>query len=313
MNYEQIKEELLNSTSKPSEFRRIFNVLQNLELENKITELTNNDIDEILFAFHSKSKSSVTKNFSMIRRIYRYFCNKKGVTPKTLKPNLDYNDYIDEEALRSVTIDPYYYNIIKSQLTILRDGKLCNFRDKLLFELPWVLGLSNREIKFLRKDDIKFINEHGKERCIIKIKGRSSKILREEDAGDYEVMEDIKKTLEETQHFMEDKNDLMKEQKLKDTPYLIRAIASNKSNSNYISNPSCTLQRILVANEVNIPDDKIINIEQLTIEDIRRSKIMYCFAKKGYTFERVREEFGKKTDCDLYWLRDKALQFYKNK
>jgi hypothetical protein len=101
--------------------------------------------------------------------------------------------------------------------------------------------------------------------------------------------------------------------KYKDSDYLLKPIQVGKSKSkkeNYITNPSLTLQSVF-NNDINWVTCKDVDIERLSLEDIRRSKIIYLLADKNFTMEKIAKLFGLQSESNLYWLQRVANKKYK--
>lgn len=261
-----------------------------------ITEWNNNDLNNYIKSLNSISDNTIVKYTQYIKKFYEFCCEKEGIKPLNLFLIRDKKFYIDYDKLLSVMLDEQHYMLLKNSLSEVIEGKEYNTRDKLLVELAWE-GLSVDEIKNLKERDIKFDVVNDKNVVILNLKERNVIIY------DEEIVEDIKKTLNQTEYLMTFKNKSPQFRKYKETDYLIKGVQTNVSNKSTIANPSNVLKRALMKVYI-VPD---IDLDKLTLEDIRRSRIIDMF-KKNASIEDVQEFLGKKVSCDLYWIQEFALR-----
>jgi hypothetical protein len=261
------------------------------------------DIMEYLKSFDSTSPMTLNTKINILRSFADFISDKKGVKKRnfTICEN-GLIKCINVEKLMAVTINYEQYQKIRQQMNV--DG---NVRDKLIFEFGWC-GLTNEQIKYIKESDVKFVKtELPWEICEIQIDGNTIKI------EDPEVVEDIKTVLKETVYTIYAKDNKKKLMKYKDSDYLLKPIQVGKSKSkkeNYITNPSLTLQSVF-NNDINWVTCKDVDIERLSLEDIRRSKIIYLLADKNFTMEKIAKLFGLQSESNLYWLQRVANKKYK--
>ena len=160
-------------------------------------------------------------------------------------------------------------------------------------------GLSADEIRTLKTDDIEYHDGIMK----LNLKDRMVEIK------DEEVIYDVKKTVEQDEYYIYGSSG-RKEQfrKMKQTPYLIKPVVTRVGKKDTVTNPSLLLKNVLSKLEDTIPG---IDLDKITLEDIRRSRIISLF-KKGRSMSEVKDILGKRAECDLYWLQEIALTI-KNK
>jgi site-specific recombinase XerD len=267
------------------------------------------ELQIFLRSFKSISPVSLNHRMFVLRNFCDYICDNERI-PKVILNLKESNlyDCIDHEKLLSLTIDYNEYNHIRNQLTTF-DGN--NVRDKLMFELAWE-GLSNEEIKNLKENDIEFIkNDYDFECAILKI--NKDKNIKVEDPF---IVQDIKIVIKETEYFVTTKNDVTKKFKYKDSEFLFKPVKIGKQKFDIksdasMANPSMILQNVIRTNNITCEG---IDMDNLSIEDIKRSKMIYLSApeNKEY-FDRnfICVLFGLKNDSSLFWIKKVAELKYK--
>ena len=224
------------------------------------------EIGDYLRSFNSVSAMALNRQLSVLRNFADFICEKENLPKKIYSLGEDkLYDFIDKEKLNSITISFEQYRHIKNQFDE-------NVRDKLIFEFAWY-GLSNEEIKMIQLQDIKFTqSDFGWDIALINI-GKDIPFKIE----DPEVVEDIKKCMNETFHFISAKDGKTKKMKYKDSNYLIKPInVGKRKKEDYISNPSLTLQKALITKKC-----ADIDVSNLSIEDIRRSGLVYLLSPEN--------------------------------
>lgn len=293
---EEIQEEFMkNITKDKSTYNCIFDAIKVLDID--IYNFNNNDLDNILYSFGSISVNSLNKYLQFIREII------KVVLPgKRIQPTKRIDEYVDYERLLSKTIIfPMDYSAIKNQITISVGEIEYNMRDKILFCLS-CLGLTNSEMKNLKKSDIEFTTINNKNCCVLHFDTRTI------TTTDIELIEDIKVCMKERYYLRVESTGKEMEIKYKDTPYLIRPIETNSSDNETIANPSLSLKKVL--NKIYHRD---LDMEHISIEDIRRSLIFYWMGSHNAKEIDVADLLSKKTKSDLIWLKNVAKKIYKEK
>lgn len=279
------------------------------QLNKEIYDWREDDILSYLKHFKSISPVSLNMYLVSLRNFSDYICKKENMVGRVFELNENnIIDCIDVDALLSVTISYDQYNHIKEQLTLINDE---NVRDKLLFELAWV-GLSNEEIKLIKETDITFQkSDLGWDVAIIKI--NDTKTVTIEDP---EVVEDIKKVLKETTYIVETHDGRIKKVSYRDSEYLLKPINVGRGKKEtYINNPGITLRNLFQQDKpkANIITCPGIDIFKLSIEDIKRSKMIYLLSNEEYfDNELIQVIFDLKNDSNLYWLKKIAKLKYAN-
>lgn len=269
------------------------------EFDKYITEWNNNDLDEFIKSLGSISVNSINKYLQFTRNFYRFVCEEEKVVPISLELTQDLKQYIDMNRLLELTLTRKKYNMLR-HLIIEDIGDIqYNHRDRVILSLAWE-GLTNDEIKNLRKDHCIKYNEFGITKMRLVLKDRNVII------EDQNVIEDIEKTINQHQYYVRDwegKNRGDKLRELKDTPYLIRGMITRTGKSETVANPSEVLKRVLRRLDGDIPG---INLSELTIEDINRSRKIDYLKDDNISTKDIQTIFNKKTDCDIYWQEEVA-------
>jgi len=273
------------------------------------------DTCQFLMEFHSISPISLNSRMTVLRNFANYIAEKESVVSRSFDIGSNQLiDCIDMEKLLSLTIDYNQYMFIKNQLTL--DDE--NVRDKLIFELAWI-GLTNEQMKLIKEADVIFEpSEYGWDYAFIMSENRTIKI------EDPEVVEDIKKVLAETEYIIETTSarSPVRRLKYKDSEYLLKPISVGRGKKeSYMDNPGLTLKNLFNqgrpdgttrVNTITPPDG--IDLHNLTIEDIRRSKLIYLLTeenKEYFDMNLITVMFELKNDSSLYWLRKVANEKYK--
>ncbi|MCB2354474.1 hypothetical protein [Clostridium estertheticum] len=289
-------------------FGQILRNIINTEEEEK-KELLSWDDKEIaiyLKKADSISPKTLVKHMSVLRKFANFICKKEKVaTREYLMEDGVYMQLLDRKHLDAVTINYDQYMNIKNQLDMIEDGEKVNLRDKVIFELAWV-GLTNEEIKFIKSENIKF--ETLEDDWEIIILNLENKTIRIEDT---EVVQDIKLCLKEQYSVRTAKDGRIKKTFYKDSEYLIKPINVGRfSTKTYMTNPHMALQRVLQNGNFVCPG---IDVENLTLSDIRRSKLIYLLAPENEDFfniETIAGLYNLKSPKALYWFKELAIAKY---
>lgn len=308
--YEKDKEEFLNKITKNKHmYEAIFNDIEELNID--IYNFNNNDLEILLSYIGSISLNSLNKSLQIIREIVYYF-NPKN---EKLMPNKKMENYIDYDKLFSKTIIfPGHYDYIKDWLKIAaqKDGNLneYNFRDAVIFDLACE-GLTNKEIKNLKMKNIHFFRENSKNKCRLDLITNRSIVLDNE-----EIVFDIKKCMQEIYYLRIEKTGKYMFVPYRDTPYLIRPVQMHQGKNLTVADPNSILGNKLKKLE-NIPVKNInndieyyINLNNLSLEDLRRSKILYLIGEFDAKITDLQYLLSKKTEHDLHWLKKIAKILY---
>ena len=293
---DEIQEEFMKDVTKDkSTYNCIFNTMKTLNIN--IYEFNNVDLDNVLNSFGSISVNSLNKYLQFVREIIKF------VLPgEKIQPTKKIDEYVDYKRLLSKTIIfPMDYSAIKNQITISVGEIEYNMRDKVLFCLS-CLGLTNNEMKNLKKSDVEFATINDKNCCVLHFNTRTV------TTTDKELIDDIKVCMKERYYLRIESTGKEMEIRYKDTPYLIRPIETNSSDNETIANPSLTLKKVL--NKIYHRD---LDMEHISIEDIRRSLIFYWMGSHNAREIDVADLLSKKTRSDLIWLKNVAKKIYNEK
>lgn len=245
-----------------------------LEYQNKINKQIEqweyNDVVQWLQSIHSVSLVSLYSRISIFSRYRDFISHKNGVKmPKININTADLYSSIDYDELLSITISYQEYKYILSQLCNNDvNAQIISARDRVVFELAW-LGLTNEGIKRLKKSDIEFtINDIDEEIAVIKL--ASNQFV----TNDIQIMTDLKICIDTNDYIIYSKDNRVKKMTLLDSDYLIRPVTVGRisESDGSIHNPSIILQSLLEKFDITCPN---INVLGLSIESIRRSKIIY--------------------------------------
>lgn len=290
---------------------RLNMALTNIKVVQEITgqfflSWSENDIAIYLSLFEASSPRGLFRYVSVLTKFSQFIAAKIGQTPPKYKiPNMLDESIIDYDRLAQQTLTYEQYIHIKNQLTMFIDGEEVNFRDKVIFELAWA-GLTNEEIKLLKEEDIVFTTtELGLEVAILEMENRVQRI------EDLELIEDLKKCMKEQHYYVETKNGVIKKMSYRDSPYLIKPVKVGfPSNYSHINNPSVALRKTLRGQEIKCEG---IDVDYLSVEDIRRSKLIYLLApqnEKYFDVNTVKGIYNLKTDASITWLKEVAAKKY---
>lgn len=293
-----------NITEKET-FDNLFNKLE--KYDTHLIEWDNQNLEEFIKNLSSVSVNSINKYLNFIRDFYKFVCKQENIQPKELKLEKDLKYYIDFEELMRRTINQNHYKMILNLLTVDSDGYCYNYRDACILVLAWSAHCTNTEIKNLMKSDIKFYTLREREVCRINLKNRFEII---EDVDEIEI---IKKTITQDRYFVagsDKKKDHFLD--LKSTPALIRPVATRQSDKKTVANPSEILRKSM-AKVGQLPGTNILP-EELSLEDIVRSKKIMLLRRENIDTNDIKNIFGKTSECDIYWLSSIAcvIQRFEN-
>lgn len=264
------------------------------------------NVEDFLKDLKSISPGFVNRSFTFLRNFVSFIGSKEKIEVPEYK--LEFGklyDFIDYNKLLSTIITYKQYRHIRDQFRL-------NLRDKVIFELAWNL-LTKEEIKYLKNEDIKFSKskETGLEIVLLKIS--DTKVIRIEDP---ETVINISKCMREGHFYVESKDNRNKMNKLKDTPYLIRATTNGPKKvpkpgevlDESIANPGQSLKDAFESLNITCPG--IDDINMITLESIRRSKLIYLLAPQNEKyFDRqlimTMLDAGN-IESNLYWLKKVA-------
>jgi len=293
----------LNDSNDEVEIGFILNKVIKFEkiIEKSVLDWNQKDISNYLKSYKAISPSSLNKYASVVRRFVEYICEKENCNIENFDTEkLNMENLIDIKGILNLTLNYSQYMNIKNQLSKMDGAEELNVRDKLMFELAWS-SLTNEEIKMLKNDMIKFSkNDEGENIAILFLNTR--RIVRIED---FEIVEDIRKCMKEMYYVVTTKNNVYKRMSYRSSEYLVKPVNVGKGKKeDFLNNPGDTLHKIFKNNDISCEG---IDVDNLTMEDIRRSKIVYMLTPEN------REYFDDETILGLFNLKSKqSLVWYKN-
>jgi len=249
--------------------------------------------------FNSTSIGSLNVKLSTFRKFCTFISNEENIQYKDI--SLDFGEmynYLDVEQLKRITLTYMDYRHILNQMLSDNSGDGWNVRDRLIFEFAW-LGLSNEEMKLIKESDIDF---QGQDAVVINIS--NTKFFRSEDP---QLIEDIKLCLNEQYHYIRSKDGRSKKMQYRDSEYLIKPVNVGRSKrEDYVGNPGVVLQAAFAYFGITCEG---IDIYTLSIEDIRRSKIVYLLSEENsdyFDMEFVKNLFDMSSENQMFWYKKVA-------
>lgn len=260
------------------------------------------EIVEYLKSFKSISPNSLIKRLVYLRVYADFIAEMEGVNKRQYAiVDTKVIDCIDREKLMSLTVDYEEYQTIKSQLP---DDY--NVRDKLIISLAWE-GLTKDEMKYLKEKDVEFIESDMGEVALLRISVK--KVLKIESP---DVVEELKMVINERTYKLFRNNHVVSLQ-YKESPYLLKPVqvGHSKNDDPSICHPSLVINNALKNNNVILEG---VNLEKISVEDIRRSKLMYLLSDENADYfdnALIASIFHIKNEVNLYWLKQMAAIKYK--
>lgn len=165
-------------------------------------------------------------------------------------------------------------------------------------------GLTQAEIKILKEENIEFQHNDMLKHDIALLR-LPKRIVRIEDA---EVVFDIKRVQREVRYLVTDRNGIQKLVPFRDSDMLIKATEyGTKSNKKHLDNPSHAIQAAMYNNNVRCEG---IDLERITVNDIRRSRLIWLLSRPEYDIVTVGALYGFKNYSGLTWLQYIAKKKY---
>lgn len=283
------------------------NIIKNImkvekELNIELLDWKENEIIIFLKKFESVSPVSLKKDLTTLREFANYICKKENIeTPVFTLSETIFMSLIDMDKLMSITLSYEQFQNIRGQLGMTNIGETVNYRDKLIFELAWY-GLTEDEMRMLKKDDVEFIDRKGMEIALLTL--CTGKLVQIDDA---EVTEDIKQCAITDEITRIAKDGRFKTTGYKDSEYLIRPGKSGTSSPNaYFGKPATALKGTIIKQEITCEG---IDIFTLSIDDVKRSRLVLLLSKKNekfFDFKTVAAIYNLKTPMDLCRYREVA-------
>jgi len=264
------------------------------------------EVASFLKKAESVSPMSLNRRMTILRKFADLICTREKLAKrKYIMEDGVFMQMIDRSQLAASTLSYDQYCEIKNQLGVSIDGETVNVRDKVIFELAW-MGLTNDEIRMVKSEEIEFVKtENDWEIAIINI---DDKIIRVEDP---EVTADIKLCMKELYNVIFSKDGRVKKMFYKESEYLVKPIAIGRtSNKTYLNNPHLSLQHVLKSGEIVCQG---IDVESLTLSDIRRSRLIYLLAPENeifFDFQTIAGIYNLKRPEGLRWYREIAREKY---
>ncbi|WP_353894170.1 hypothetical protein PRVXH_000952 [Proteinivorax hydrogeniformans] len=294
------KAQFLSRNNDITDRKYIYSHIQEVENTHGCFTKWNDDaLRYYLQSFEATSPNSLHKYVQFLRNLYNYIAGEENIKiAKTYYISQEeLFSLIDRRKLNESILSLEQNRYIKNQLTVTKDGIEGNVRDKLIFELAWE-GLSNEEIKLIKESDIEFtLTAEEKVIVLLNLKNRVHRI------EDEEVVEDIKRCLKETDYYLTLKNGRIRRMKYKESEYLIKPLNVGRGKiEEYLINPSHALMTVFRQNAIICEG---INVGSLTVEEIRRSRIIYLL-ENNYSLETINLMYNVRHSNNLYWLRSIA-------
>lgn len=284
--------------------KKIIETEQNTEVE--LLDWDDSHIVVYLRNFGAISPSALNKKMVVLRKFAEFICKKENIPTRTyLIDDGVFLQLIDKNQLASVTLNYSQYVHIKNQLDITDGGERVNVRDKLIFEFAWS-GLTSDDIRMIKESDIEFIeSDNGWQIALLNLYDRVIRI------DDPEIVEDIKLCLREIYNTRTAKDGRTKKTFYKDSEYLIKPINVGRTSSKtYLNEPNLTLQSVFKSGNIICEG---IDIEGLSLADIRRSKLIYLLSPENEEFFDIKTVgglFNFKSRMSLDWLKTIARELY---
>lgn len=281
--------------------KQIFKIEKDSNVE--VLKWEENEFISFLKSFNAVSPHSLNKYSIILRDFADFICEKEGLKKREYKlKTVSPDELVNVEKLLKITLSYQQYRHIKNQLSFEYDADECNIRDKVLFELAWC-GLGTDEIRLLNESMISFSeSEYGSDVVILHL--HTDRVVRIED---FEIVDDIKKCLKEKFYIVKTKAGVYKKLNYKDSEYLIKPVSVGRmKKEGYLDSPSITLQNVFKTNDVTCPG---IDINELSIEDIRRSKMVYLLLPENRDYfddETIIGLFNLSSVYQLSWLKKLA-------
>jgi len=287
------------------------NVIKNIlktekELDIELLDWKDEQLVIFLKKFESISPVSLRKNLTILREFANYICKEENLECPifTLEESV-FMSLIDTDKLLSVTLSYEQFQNIRGQLGMAGIGETVNYRDKLIFELAW-FGVTEDEMRMLKESDIEYVDNKGMEVAILNL--NTGKTVRIDDP---EVIDDIKKCIVTDSITRVAKDGRFKTTGYRDSEYLLRAGKSGGTSPNsFFGKPATALKGAFVKQEITCDG---INVFDLSLDDIRRSRLVLLLNKKNeeyFNFETVAAIYNLKTISAIRWYREIAAMKY---
>jgi len=264
------------------------------------------EVASFLKKAESVSPMSLNRRMTILRKFADLICTREKLAKrKYIMEDGVFMQMIDRSQLAASTLSYDQYCTIKNQLDISIDAETVNVRDKVIFELAW-MGLTNDEIRMVKSEDIEFVKiQNDWEIAIINL---DNKVIRVEDP---EVTSDIKMCIKELYNVITSKDARVKKMFYKESDYLIKPmIIGRTSNKTYLNNPHLSLQHVFKSGGIVC---KGIDMDSLSLSDIRRSRLIYLLAPENeifFDFATIAGIYNLKRPEGLRWYREIAREKY---
>lgn len=279
------KEELITNYGKGAEsyYKKAYDYISKLGIEN----INKNSLNDFLSENKNIQSYSTIKTVNQaFIRTYKILCRENKITPVAIKLIEEHEVMIiNREILMEKILCDFQLNELKRYFLIDFRGREYNYRDKLIFELA-EYSLSREDIRTIKISDI---DRSNPEKYIINnlIERNYPLIIENKD-----VIFDVDKTIQDRYYIAELANGEMKKYELNDTDYLIRGAVNRITKDGRVVNPHRLMQGTLKKISGNL-FFKYINLEKLTLENIKTSKIVSLILEKNIPLDVLNEIYFK--------------------
>lgn len=291
------------------QFNAIWNLIEEKFSHTDILNWSQDDYDSFLLSIESISPSTLIAYDYCFHKFYKFVCDKENKPYKKFE-HQKWQEYISVKNLRAKTITEQEYNWIRNQFVDIVGGRQYNTRDRLIIELAW---------HTLTKSEIAEINmykdiEEVRDKITKEIKKVKLNINNRENPiiiTDPQTIADIQQVKKDTEHFKIGLQGREMYVPYRDTEYLIRPAMQKVSEKTELANPSLIIKNAFRNDIIPPPSNPYLDLYYLSLEDIRRSRIMHEFHKHPDTIPlEMQQMLDRKTQSDLYWLKDVVGKVY---
>lgn len=270
----------------------------------RLEEWEQEDVDKFLHGLNSISRSSITKQYKRFDKLKKWYEEKNNLSLNYLKNSYIYEEYINYDKLISQTIREDEIEYIVKNMVVIHQGREVNQRDKLLVQLAWE-DLSSSEIENIRIQDI----DPEEERVTLNLNKRIK------DITDKSVIKTIKEVINVEDYYSSGRVTC---KKYKKSEYLIKPAGSRTdTDSDRLSNLSVIFTNIRETRIKNLPLNENLNkskrqldLNEISLEGIRRSKIIWLLRDRRNTLNDIKNLLGKSQQNDIAWLSKAAKKIY---
>jgi hypothetical protein len=259
-------------------------------------------IIDLLRSYHSTGVGTLIDYKTTLKGFIIFIKKHEGLPINESEYNVSVDDIIDINRFLEITFKPSQIQQIIVQLK-------ANARDRLMARLAAQLFMVD-EMRLIKEDDIKFEkNSIGIEYAVITLKNREVKIT------DHNTVEDLHKTLKEYEYTIDTIDGKTKHLQYIISNYLFKPVKMGRAKNYQPLKAFGTAFKSGIVNQ-NVKVDGI-NSDDITLDNIRTSKIIYLLAPDNVYFNRdsVTKLIGNSnadTECMKFYER-MAAQIYPSK